>query len=486
MQILYDLVHNLAKEEKRLYYMHRRDTRFQRIYEAYQKAPQYEKTLDQDIYAQHFSDVSRAFYSMQKRALMDDILAVLLEYSNNQHPGYQFHRLYARAMVLLERRLGIAAHTYLDEAIEVTQDNPADAARLSMALQAKQLALEFTTGARATEFETTLEAEAAAHQAQQPAHQLRSLRVMLTLLQMNADAAEDSLVQEKAQRYYQQLTQIKLPPDRFDLRLELLTAQEVYYQISGRVDEYHRMLMDLYTPLSKDPQQAPGPDPLANFYLLQARVLGSAVRAGDFLLLTSLIYKLSKEIDGLPPYILKAFKPVYLEYAALFNFYENDLPTALKLISEVISIKDADEAQLTRCIYYRLAMLLAAHLPAQAQDEIRYYQLRLPRLEEQPLLKLIHFMLSIDTHSSKEDMVYEVNRYRASYRKQPGQKQIADGLSLLGQHLEGRKPRIRPIHVLPDHWEEILRVDLWLRAKTETRFYYNLLLENWQQRRRVF
>ncbi len=48
--------------------------------------------------------------------------------------------------------------------------------------------------------------------------------------------------------------------------------------------------------------------------------------------------------------------------------------------------------------------------------------------------------------------------------------------------------RMSPIYipVIPPHMEQILRIDLWLKAKFESNFYYNLIIEEWIKRRKVF
>jgi hypothetical protein len=57
---------------------------------------------------------------------------------------------------------------------------------------------------------------------------------------------------------------------------------------------------------------------------------------------------------------------------------------------------------------------------------------------------------------------------------------------LIQQYLERKPLRSRPLHIFPAEWEQTLRIDLWLEAKLHNWFYYNALLELWQERRRVY
>ena len=121
MQALHQLVHSLAKEEKRLYNLHGRKARFARIYEGYLSSASYEKGLDRQIYAEHFSSFSKAFYSMQKNALLDDILAVLLEYSNSSRADFSLTKLKSKYEVLVHKGFHDLALQYVKTAKDISR-----------------------------------------------------------------------------------------------------------------------------------------------------------------------------------------------------------------------------------------------------------------------------------------------------------------------------------------------------------------------------
>lgn len=481
MHILYDLIQSLAKEEKRLYQLHKRDSRFQRIYEAYTKAHPYTKTLDQHIYAEHFSDVSRAFYSMQKRALMDDILVVLLEYSNSQNPGYQFTRLYGRTQVLLQRRMGDAARAFSEEVLESAQAT-GDSERIAMALRSQQQALLLGSEPSLAEYER-LEHEL--HNLQRPENPERLVDYVhhvLSLLKSNYDNQPRDWVQHKARESMALLSGVAIDPQDLPGQLRHFAVEQMYYHLLDDPSEYHRHLASFYKRAASNGQHVAEED----FYELVNRYLDSGLRAGDFLLLTGMIYKLNKDVDQLRPQTRAAFLPAYLETCSLFSFYENDLPTALKQVDLVIRSNELDHERRQRCVYYRLAMLVAAHLPGQAREEIQYYNQHDQSFANNPLTWLIDVLVHIDAKQNPDETLFLIERYRNQLKRRGGHRAIHEGLNQLAHFAERKKVKERPVQVFPSDWENILRVDLYVRAKQSTSFYYNLVLEDWKARKKVF
>jgi hypothetical protein len=491
MQILYDLIHSLAKEEKRLYHTYKREGRFQKIYEGYLKAPAYGKPLDQALYQDHFADVSRAFYSMQKRALMDDILLVLMEYSNSRHAGYEFTRLYGRARVLLERRMGNAALAYGEEALQVAQQND-QPGQARLALHVQRNALVLTKSPSLAQYEQLQQLELDLRERQEPELLIESVLHALRLLKQNQDGQDIEAVRRTAQQHHDRLAQVParllaLDGPLSNLLLEKLQCEEAYYELIGAYDQYHRMLGTLYKTAAKHaPANQHHPGNEVRFYRLTNMLLKSCMTAGDFLQLTGLVYKLSKEVQGLSTEVKEAFLPDYYEQSALHYYYENDLPQALKQILLAINLEDLPTDQVVRCIIYRQAMLLAAHLPKQALEEARHYRQQWTELAEHPLMHLMEVMAYIDMHADIGETLLLIERYKLELKRYKDEKAVMECLNLLSGFLEKKKVRERAVKIFPNGWEPVLRVDLWLRAKQSNKFYYNLMLEDWQQRRKVF
>jgi hypothetical protein len=481
MQILFDLIHSLAREEKRLYHIHKREGRFQGIYEGYLKAQAFAKPLDHQLYAEHFADVSRAFYSMQKRALMDDILAVLQEHSNSQHPGYQFIRAYGKANVLLQRRMGEAAALYSQEAYDTAME-AGHSGNAALAVRAQQQALLLTPNPSLAAYEALREREIELSQPT-PQQRLAQLRERLTLHSLHTDEQTPEATALAATELEAALNDITFETHDLDLFLDKLGCQGLLFELTGRADAFHRHISQIYQQAAALGIASSQP----HYLRLMNMLLHSGLRSGDFLLLTGMIYRLAKEVPSFQEEHRRQFLPDYYETAALFHFYENDLPEALRHIEAVIRHEATPREQFVRCVFYRLAMLVAAHLPIQAKEEIAWYTAQYPELKEESLVWLIEVLVAIDAQNSQpEEIVYQIERYRHALRKRKDCRPQAESLTLLSTFLEKRKIKEKHVPVFPVQWENILRIDLWVKAKQGGRFYYNLLLEDWQTRRKVF
>lgn len=481
MQILFDLVQSLSREEKRLYQLHKREGRIQHIYEAYLKALRFTKALDQDTYQEHFSDVSRAFYSMQKRALMDNILTVLLEYSNNQHPGYQFNRLYGRAKVLLERRMGEAAVQYGEEALERAHAaSAAEAAMGAVRLQQQALVLSKNPSLKLYEQLTQLEAELAERSEKQKV--LERCLNLLTLLRINTDGDDAEQIAEKATAFIQPVHDMAMAEDQYELQMGRLACLELYHDLVGKAESYHRTLSAY---VAKHVTPTSGLPRLQQYELIN-RHLKSGLAVGDFLMLTGAIYRLNKEAESLPESIQAAFLPDYLEVSALFYFYENDIPASLAQLAKAQQLMGVDHAQQLRVLFYRFAILLAANLPTQGLEEIENCLQRVPELADNGLLYVLEVLFHLDLDPTGTEATLLIERHRNTLRKRKSGRHLLEILATIEQFVEKRKYRPKPIQVFPSDWEDILRIDLWLQAKAQGSFYYNLLTQRWHARRKVF
>src|SRR5690606_9900042 len=134
---------------------------------------------------------------------------------------------------------------------------------------------------------------------------------------------------------------------------------------------------------------------------------------------------------------------------------------------------------------YRLAMLLAAYLPHQAEEEIVSYAEVLPNLRKNPLIWIIEAMIHIENRKNEADLQFVLDRQVQELKADKAPRPILDAYQWLAYFLEHRKIKSGELTLYPEPWENLLRLDLYLQAKSETKFYYNLILEEWQKRRRV-
>lgn len=483
MQVLFDLIHSLTKEEKRLYHLHGKGGRLSHIYDAYHRAGTYGKQIDQVVYKEHFQDVTRAFYSMQKRALLDDLLFVLLQFSNSGHPAYQFLRAFSRGMILLQRQMGEGAFEQLEEAaIIADQAGFRPQQRTTLVFQAEALVMcekpSFETFNRISGQLDLIKAEME--------HRNNARKVMnaLTLLYHNYDEQDLITRIEQARGYMDQVADFDLAdvqPSHLRTIVKILRSRLMYAEITGTIEDNHKHLLEYYQKYAVNYQEVP---------LFRYEVLGlllrSALRAGDFLNLQGMLYKVNKEIEKLPADISAAFLPGYLEVAALYHFYEKDLTTALQLMQQLLAIKDLDHELLNRCIYYRLAMLVAASLPRQAISEVEQYQKRMPGILHNPILWVLKVVLALEDHAEGGEILLMIERIKIQLRKMKDIRKYQDNLYLIEALIERKKARLKDSHLFPPQWEPILRIDLLLLAKKQNNFYYNLLTQAWESRKKVY
>jgi hypothetical protein len=481
MQLLFDLLHNLSKDEKRLYNQYKRKGRFNAIHTEYLAHTTYNKQLDKQIYEQHFADVSKPFYSMQKRFLLDDIVTVLLSYSNLQNPHYNLMRAFAKGQLFLDRKNGDAALHYLTEAHQLAREGAEPFFKLSI-LRARKAAVCLSGTPSFAEYEALLEEEAAAMNALPGSFSLLDIKQALRLLRTNTDELSQEELLKKATHYKNLAEQLRPASPEEDTEFELLEIEGIYYELSGELIAYHKSLVNSFKQHEKTIQ---GDAYDGRYYRLLNMALQSGLKVGDFLLLSGLIYRTSKLLDTIPSPHRERFLPAYLETVALYHFHENDMPTALRMLEELLELKYIETERYVRCVYYRLAIMLAAHLAMQAKDELHKYREQMPELAQQPGFKILEVMIAADRHQNRNELALLVEGYKNNFRKAGIHKSYIDCLQMMQAWTEARPVRLRQARFFPEDWEEVLRVDLWLKAKLENQFYYNLLNEEWQQRRKV-
>jgi hypothetical protein len=479
MQVLYDLVHSLSKDEKRIFRLRQRQQRFQPIYDGYLTATNYSRETDREIYRAHFSEVSRAYYSMQKRELLDELLALLLERTNNQRAEYAYMRSLSKAYIMRQRALPDGALMYLKEAYEQSHRLADPVAQQQVIAQIRDT-LPATENPSMAEYEQWLNAEHELVARQHIVNQVKNCKIALEILLLNAERTPQEVVQQKALAYISQLRTLAERIEDDELYFEQLTCEELFARLNNDPDALHCHLVNEHKATNDQTQRY-------RYLRLTNLLMRSAVQVGDFLLLSGLIYKLDKQLHLLTEPERDLFLPDYWEACALYHFYENDLPLAIKEINFVLERRELDPETLLRCTFYRLAMLLAAYLSHHIPDEIKQYRQRIPGLESHPLLWVVQAMVTIESGKGQHDLQLDIDRQLLEIKGSREYKTVADNLQIISAYLQGKRPRLDAVSRLyPTEWEDILRVDLFLEAKLHNKFYYNLILENWHSRRKVF
>lgn len=263
---------------------------------------------------------------------------------------------------------------------------------------------------------------------------------------------------------------------------ESLANDYLLEEIEGSLDEYHRSLLRMYRQQEKDadPERKPYAYDLTNI------VLRSALKCGDFLTLSSVIYKIQREIPFMPEEARSYFLPGFYEAAALYHFYDNQLQEAISEIEIVLHQSKINNQTLERCFYYYVSMLLAAYLPLQLEEVVQQYKQQYPVLKYNPLLHLVEGMSVIENHRSRDELLIAVGKLENTAEDPEAYHRLLKAAHLLLAYEDKTLEQTPNIQLFPDSWEQTIRIDYWLDAKKDNRFYYNLMHEHWQARKQVF
>jgi hypothetical protein len=482
MQALFELIHAMAKEEKRLYNLHGRNSRFTQIYKGYLTVTEYNKNLDRDIYQKHFASFSKAFYSMQKNALLDDILAVLLEYSNSSHEDFNIHRYRAKYEVLNYKGFHDQALNYIRSAIESAEKlgKPRETLRL---LEDYRDTLAKSPNADWEAYATAMQRIDALQAEVQSTLVINTLRQKLDVLiaSHHNGSASDTDLKQLAQDVKSEIRQIAETQPSHENNAAAFWAEYRFSQAFEDKYALHKRLVNLEKQAVKE--NYPRDVRLQAVNLL----MESALECGDFLLINGLIYKTQKELDHLTPLQRRNFLPKFLELSSIYHFYENDLPLAQKEISDLIKLEDTAPEDLTRYYFHKINILIAATLPRNAAETVAEMLERIPKLELDPNTKLVELIIAVGLNNREEALV-RLQKLRSLLRKSSDGKKLGHYrlfLDMLQKFLAKKSFPFQEIHALETEWRDLLKLNLWLKSKVEGSFYYNSILSYWQGRKKI-
>lgn len=482
MQALFDLVHSLAKEEKRLYNLHGRNSRYTQIYKGYLASNEYSKNLDRQLYSKHFSSFSKAFYSMQKNALMDDILAVLLEYSNSSKEDFLVNRLKAKYEVLNYKGFHEQAQNYIRAALDACEkiNSPRLSLRILEDFRDTLAKSKGTTWEEYAEILDRIESTSVMVAQTAPFEEnLKKLNVLVKDTQAHPDLVEDH--KEITEEILDKINVYAADNSAPENRQAAFDSEYLYSKTFEDQFSLHRRLVQLERKSSKE--SFPRDIRLQIVSLL----MESAMECGDFLLINGMIYKTDKEIHALTPRQRVQFLPKYLELCAIYYFYENDLQASQAKLSELLAIEGLESEQYIRYYFHKIGVLIAANLPRSASDTLGVLLSKYSHLKHELSVKIIELIINIEMNQREEALVL-LQRIRSFIRKSKDSRKLShyrQFLEMLQKFLNKKRTTFNPVAALETDWMDLIKLNLWLKAKTENNFYYNGILNYWQERKTV-
>ena len=482
MRVLHQLVQSLSKEEKRLYTVHGRQTNIRKIYQNYLKMGEFSRTSDKQIYEEDFSEFSKAYYSLLKRDLLDDVLAVLLEYSNQDNLDYKFIRLYAKVRLLILRGQGEATEMYIDELTFLANELKVPEFQLLVAhIQKESVLCNPKMTLERWEKITAQEDSIKAMLVQ--TNPISRIEVAFKLLQNNPEGNEPEEIHHQAQAYYEQLKSIINQSKDKEQLFDCVELELLYLKITHQYDVLHQRSLMLYREWEKFP--------LSDIRRIRALswLMQASLRAGDFLQLQGLIYKISREQHQLEAESLPYLND-YREAAALYYFYENELTSSIKELEAILAQPQLPADRFQRILIYLAIVALTASLPNRADQAIQKFRQEFPETHLHWLLDIIETLVKIDQNVSKEKVIRLVDTIQIQLKQVETLKSTRHyraAIKLISTFLDKKNIlTAKPISILPDDWEPIIRVDLWIMAKKKNKFYHELIAQTWQQRKKVY
>jgi hypothetical protein len=277
---------------------------------------------------------------------------------------------------------------------------------------------------------------------------------------------------------------LNLDPKIVGAELETLMGQFLLQDVSrpASLDAEHRELLNHFQAVQKSDSELGG---RLQLDLLNV-VLRSALRCGDFLNLSTLIYKTDKEIERTPEAYPESFLAAYFEVAGLYHFYDNDLKQSVCCLKRALESPAVSNQTMERLFYYYIASLIGAYLPLQADEVIQQYKQRHPVLTFNPLLWVVEAIVATENHRSPDDIMYLIGQMQHHEDQDVDFRRLLRATHQLINYVERREMPKAMVPLFPESWEQILRLDLWVKAKLENKFYYNLITDAWQERKKVF
>ena len=482
MQALFDLVHSLAKEEKRLYNLHGRKSRFTHIYRGYLSVTEYNKNLDRQIYSKHFSSFSKAFYSMQKNALLDDILAVLLEYSNSSREDFIVNRYKAKYEVLKYKGFHEQAQNYIRAALDACGKINSPRLRLRILEDYRDTLAKSknTSWEEYSEILSRIETTSAMVSEVAPFEEnLKKINVLVSSSQTHADA--DVPYREITEDILHKITEYAQEHENPENRKAAFDSEYLYSKTFEDKYELHKRLAKLEKISVKEDYPRDIRLQIVNL------LMESGMETGDFLLISGLIYKTDKSLTNLTPAQKHNFLPRYLELCSVYYFYENDLQLSQRRINRLLEIEGLTDEQYIRFFVHKIGILLAANLPRSAAETLEELLGRYTSLKQEIFIRLIDLILSIEMNQREEALV-KLQRLRSHIRKSKDSRKLSHYRAFLEkvQKLLNKKNlQYAVIPALETDWMDLIKLNLWVKAKIENQFYYNNILTYWQDRKTV-
>jgi hypothetical protein len=458
MRILHDLIHSLAREEKKLFSVYCRKLPLKKLYQFYLSLEDFSRQEDNKIYTEHFSSTTQANYSILKSELYEEIVSILL----------------------YRTRMGIPYRTLPLTQLLAERGHWQGVNKLSQYAQNQGGSVNAFVG-------NLLELKSLCHTGQEELTQVEKLY---------SSAKANLLLLEKDLKEYYLEAKISVfenteSQDKIQSANELLEQIDTADVIKSTVTEFRirkatqnsLFLFNWLKTLFETKSTSAFIEHLPVFYEMRYLLMCHAISNGDFLTADSISYRyLKTEVSKYHAYDFPFFTN-----CALFRFYENQSADAISILntlteSEIPGVSNEN----LFFAYITKAQILASlyrHVPA--NELLEKCILLLPEGEYTPVWLITRLIVqTMDEKNQKFSR--ELSYYKKMLRKNQnlGKPEIAYWEECFEAILFGNKYK-KTLNKTNFNFSMCIQPWIWQKAKISRAFYYDLLLEELNQQRKL-
>lgn len=470
MHPLHHLVHSLAKEEKRIYNVYGQKSKFGEIYKEYQKMPEFRKKTDQAIYAKFFSKFTKAYYSIRKRELFEDILFVLMRYAKPKNSEFQLSRFFGLYFTLKNRGYFDLAYEYLLALLNVSE-------------QLNNLEFRFFLF---NEFKNLVQKlkEAPLFEIEKILGQQEMLKKELAQRRMLTDFSLDVLIAKQANDASQFDILIKKHAEVSELLPKNPLINEELFLIKLKIHQFLLEKAEIHEFLKNSLDQfecekfAGFPDEFSwKFWQIFLR---SAIKNGDFINFESLIYKIQRILDSdFTQNIPQNYLNEILVLFGIYFFYEEEYYEAEKYFNQFVASRPKENFRI-KMLQVKLMIASNQHLSAKKLIEEVESEFEIKKSDvDFYLTKLICLWESCN----RDDVLDEINRVVHFFQKEKFDKRFPDEYRFLrafSAYSEGKAVNFSKLKDDKD-WLQMMKYKLWLKSKIKKKFYHDYIGESWRE-----
>lgn len=470
MRSLHHLVHSLAKEEKRIYSVYGQKSKFDEIYKEYQKMPEFRKKTDQTIYGKFFSKFTKAYYSIRKRELFEDILFVLTRYAKPKSSEFQLSRFFGLYFTLKNREDFGLAYEYLLALLNVSEQLNNLEFRFFLFSEFKNLVqklkeIPFAEIEKILGQQEMLEEELAQQRI------LTDFSLDVLMAKQTNDATRFEILVKKHAEISERLS--KNPPVNEELFLIKLNIHQFLLE-KAEVHEFLKKSLDQF----EREKFAEFPDEFRwKFWQV---FLKSAIKNGDFINFESLIYKIQRILDNdSTQNIPQDYLNEILVLFGIYFFYEEEYFEAEKYFDQFVASTSNEDFRI-KMLQVKLMIASNQHLSAKKLIEKVESEFEIKKSNvDFYLTKLICLWESCN----RDDVLDEINRVIHLFQKEKFDKKFPEKYRFLrafSAYSEGKKVNFSKLKDDED-WLQMMKYKLWLKSKIKKKFYHDYIGESWRE-----